>query len=71
MAFKFDISKAYDWIEWHFLEEMMRKLGFGEKWITMTMTCVATVPYSVMINGQLGNMLKPNRGLKQGYPIPL
>lgn len=33
MALKLDISKAYDKIEWSFLEQMMRKLGFAEDWI--------------------------------------
>lgn len=30
MAIKLDISKAYDIIEWVFLEEMMRKMRFAE-----------------------------------------
>lgn len=29
-AFKLDISKAYDWVEWGFLEEVMRGMGFSE-----------------------------------------
>ncbi|XP_042964706.1 uncharacterized protein LOC122298928 [Carya illinoinensis] len=37
MALKLDISKAYDKIEWGFLEGVMRKLGFGEKWIKLVM----------------------------------
>lgn len=30
MSIKLDISKAYDKLEWNFLEAMMRKLGFRE-----------------------------------------
>lgn len=37
---KIDISKAYDKLEWRFLEEMMRKLGFCEQWVQVVMICV-------------------------------
>ena len=33
MALKLDMNKAYDRIEWSFLELMMRKIGFNEWWV--------------------------------------
>jgi hypothetical protein len=36
-AIKLDMSKAYDCIEWSFLRDMMRKLGFAEQWINLIM----------------------------------
>ncbi|XP_028757228.1 uncharacterized protein LOC114716394 [Neltuma alba] len=33
MAIKIDMNKAYDKLEWKFVEEVMRRLGFGERWI--------------------------------------
>jgi len=40
VALKLDMSKAYDRVKWGFLEEIMRKLGFGERWIGHIMQCV-------------------------------
>mgnify|MGYP000959189093 CR=1 FL=1 len=36
-ALKIDMMKAYDRVEWPFLEEMMTKLGFTNQWISMIM----------------------------------
>ena len=32
MALKVDMNKAYDRVEWEFLEGVMRKIGFNRKW---------------------------------------
>ena len=65
-ALKLDMSKAYDHVEWNFLEAMMRRLGFAEEWIRLIMECVTSVSYCIRVNGDLTEKFKPERGLRQG-----
>ena len=51
MAVKLDISKAYNRVEWNYLQQIMQKLGFHKQWISIVMWCVTSVKYAVRING--------------------
>jgi len=59
MAIKTVMSKAYDMVEWKFIEELLRKMGFCEKWISWIMWCITTVQYRVLINGQPLGLIVP------------
>ena len=43
MALKLDMSKAYDRVEWIFLEKIFLKLGFQASWVALIMKCITTI----------------------------
>ncbi|XP_056698010.1 uncharacterized protein [Spinacia oleracea] len=66
---KEDIRKAYDTVEWGFIEEVMLELGFPPFFVQLIMTCLSTTRYSIFINGEPTELIQPHRGLRQGDPL--
>ena len=52
-AINLDMLKAYDRVEWHYLEAMLTRLGFGDRFIRLIMKCVTSVRFTIKVNGEL------------------
>ncbi|GJX12000.1 putative reverse transcriptase domain, reverse transcriptase zinc-binding domain protein [Tanacetum coccineum] len=68
-AFKVDIQKAYDTVDWEFLRTILHGFGFHDKMVSWIMECVSTTSYSICVNGSLHGYFKGKRGLRQGDPL--
>ncbi|GJY65054.1 ribonuclease H-like domain-containing protein [Tanacetum coccineum] len=68
-AFKVDIQKAYDTVDWNFLRAVLIGFGFHHRMIGWIMECVTSTSFSISINGCLHGYFKGKRGLRQGDPL--
>ncbi|KAH0773876.1 hypothetical protein KY290_011013 [Solanum tuberosum] len=66
---KIDMQKAYDSLEWDYLEQIMVQLSFPTQFIKWTMTCLRTVSYSIVINGKQTKPFDAKKSLRQGDPM--
>ena len=61
MALKLDMSKAYNRVEWVWLEKVIEKLSFADRVRDLIMRCVSMVTYSIKINGARRGHIIPYR----------
>ncbi|XP_019242303.1 PREDICTED: uncharacterized protein LOC109222394 [Nicotiana attenuata] len=61
---KVDMMKAYDSVEWVYLDQLSEYLCFPTKFINWVRTCVSTVSYSIVIDGELTKPFEAAKGLR-------
>jgi hypothetical protein len=69
VGIKTDMAKAYDRIEWNFLQATLSSMNFPIRMVNTIMKCVTTVNFSILINGKPSPHFYPQRGLRQGDPL--
>ncbi|RVW44612.1 Heat shock protein 90-5, chloroplastic [Vitis vinifera] len=49
--------------------EVLQKMGFGNKWVGWMWSCVSSAKFSVLVNGVPAGFFPSSRGLRQGDPL--
>lgn len=64
-----DLRKAFDSVDWTFLESLLSEMKFPQVFINWIMACVSTTSFSLSINGELSGLFTGKKGLRQGDPL--
>lgn len=69
VAFKIDLQKAYDHVNWEYLKGCLEDFGFPPLSIKLIMHCVSSSSLSLIWNGTRLPNFRPTRGLRQRNPL--
>lgn len=61
---KIDMKKAYDSLEWTFLEKILEGLKIPSRVIKWIMQCITIVTYSIQINRHSTTLFKARRVIR-------
>ncbi|KAJ9566646.1 LOW QUALITY PROTEIN: hypothetical protein OSB04_002612 [Centaurea solstitialis] len=68
-AFKIDLRKAYDMVDWRFLCNMLEGFEFHPVLVAWIKEMVTTTTYSVAVNGESWGHFHGKRGIRQEDPL--
>ena len=66
---KIDFEKAYDKVQWPFLQQVLRMKGFNQKWCSWIENFVTRGSVGIKVNDDLGHYFQTKKGLRQGDPL--
>lgn len=69
LLFKVDFEKAYDSVDWGYLDAIIGRMGFPTLWRKWIKECVCTATTSMLVNGSPTLEFPLERGLRQGDPL--
>lgn len=67
--FKFDFDKACNMVSWNFLDYMLGRMGFNDKWRAWMKPCIFSESVSILVSGSPTKEFSMARGLRKGDPM--
>jgi len=68
LLLKVDFEKAYDSVDWNYLDDVMCQMSFPRLWKKWMKECVSSAT-AVLVNGSPNDEFALGRGLRQGDPL--
>ncbi|GKD30933.1 RNA-directed DNA polymerase, eukaryota, reverse transcriptase zinc-binding domain protein [Tanacetum coccineum] len=68
-AMQIDIQKAYDTVNWIFMENILIRFRFHNTMVKRIMQCITSSKFSICLNGGIQGYFKGGKGLRQGDHI--
>lgn len=69
MSIKIDLEKAYDRLNWNFVENCLNECKFPSNLINIIQHCISSPSFKILWNGEKTNMFTPSRGIRQRDPL--
>jgi hypothetical protein len=63
---KIDFEKAYDKVNWSFLQQTLRMKGFDPKWCEWVQRFIEKGSVGINVNNDIGHYFQTKKGLRQG-----
>nr|GEW37116.1 RNA-directed DNA polymerase, eukaryota [Tanacetum cinerariifolium] len=64
-----DFEKAFNYVRWNYLDDILINFGFGPKWRMWIQGCLSSAIGSILVNGSPTSEFEFHKGLKQGDPL--
>lgn len=64
MLIKLDLPKAYDRLNWKYLEAILQAFGFCDRWVKWVLSMISTPNFSILLDGAPSATFNALRGLR-------
>ena len=69
VVFKINFEKAYDHVDYDFLDHVLERKRFSSRWRFWMRECLSLMMFAILVNGNAKGWVKACKSLRQGDPL--